>query len=104
MVLIITTWVAIGTDQIHLQDQLLHLLHPLLSRDTRRKPTRRNLNAITAAISDAIGELKTVEERMRERIYRERRMGNGKDWRHQTHNKSVLKLAKDLTNNASRLL
>ncbi|THV78512.1 hypothetical protein D6D29_07605 [Aureobasidium pullulans] len=48
VVLIITTWVAIGTDQIHLQDQLLHLLHPLLSRDTKRKPTRRNLNAMTA--------------------------------------------------------
>lgn len=48
MVLIITTWVAIGTDQIHLQDQLLHLLRPQLSREARRKPMRRNLSAMTA--------------------------------------------------------
>ncbi|THX55694.1 hypothetical protein D6D06_04768 [Aureobasidium pullulans] len=101
VVIIITTWVVIGTDQIQLQDQLLHLLRPLLSRETRRKPRRRNLSAMTAAIGATIGELKTVEERMRERIYRERRKGHGKEWRHQKHNKSVLKIAKDLTNNAS---
>ncbi|THY16305.1 hypothetical protein D6D01_07734 [Aureobasidium pullulans] len=68
VVIIITTWAVTGTDQIQLQDQLLNLLHPLLSRGTRRKPTRRNLSAMTAAISVTIGGLRMVEERMREDI------------------------------------